>query len=88
MRTVSRDEIVERGLAAAARGEETHSPWIYSAKVKSGRNATRNVSRQYYNIPHLMGDLVTRHAVEGEAFHVYGIQRVMKSHLRSQREDI
>ena len=87
----SRDEIVSAGRVAKRISEESprqKGPWIYKAKVKSGNNSTRNVEREYCNIPHLNGELVAQYAVEGETINVYGVTRVMKSHLRSVREDI
>lgn len=85
---LSRDEIVERGLQAQSKGYDTHAPWIYYAKVKSGTRATRNVTGEYYSIPHLMGEMVMRHARDNESLNTYAITRVMRSHLRSSREDI
>ena len=85
---LSRDEIIERGVVAQKLAEEKHSPWVYYAKVKSGRRATRNVTGEYYNIRHLMGEMVIAHARENETLSVYAIARVMRSQLRSMREDI
>lgn len=87
----SRDQIVADGIMAAAISQESDKqkgPWIYKAKVKSGSRATRNIEAEYCNIPHLQGSLVESHACENETLNIYGIQRVMKSHLRSIREDI
>jgi hypothetical protein len=77
-------------MAAAISQQSTKQkgPWIYKAKVKSGTRATRNVESEYCNLPHLKGALVERHARENETLNIYGIQRVMKSHLRTVREDI
>jgi hypothetical protein len=87
----SRDHIVEAGIEAARVSESSENqkgPWIYHYKVKSGRQATRNIESQLCNIAHLKSEAIQEHAVEGESLSVYGIQRVMKSSLRSQREDI
>lgn len=84
---MSRDEVIEIGIAAKHKGEETHAPWIYYAKVKSGTRSTRNIVGQYYSIPHLMGEMVIKHAREDAHLSVYAITRVMRSHLRSTRED-
>jgi hypothetical protein len=85
---LSRDEVIDKGLIARERGELSHDPWIYYAKVKSGTRATRNVTGQYYSIPHLIGEMVMKHARENETLNVYAITRVMRSHLRLSREDI
>jgi hypothetical protein len=85
---LSRDEIVERGMTAQQRGAESHGPWIYQYKVKSGLRKTRNVEKMYYNIPHLMADAIVTHARDNERLSVYGMKRLMKSTLRSIREDI
>jgi hypothetical protein len=85
---LSRDEVIAKGLIAKNKGEETHAPWIYYAKVKSGTRSTRNVQGEYYSIPHLMGEQIMKHAREDEHLNVYAITRVMRSHLRSGREDI
>jgi len=87
----SRDEIVAAGQAARIESENSprqKGPWIYKAKCKSGNRSTKNVEREYTNIMHLNGELVAEYAREGEVFNVYAIQRIMKSHLRSGREDI
>jgi hypothetical protein len=90
MRTsrISRDELVERGINAAAAGMETHNPWIYSYKIKSGTRRTQSLEGQFANIQHLYADAIRRHARHNEAFSIYGIQRVMRAQLRSMEEDI
>lgn len=88
MNRLSRDEIIERGIEAAKKGAESHNPWIYYANAKVGRGRTHNVEGQYYSIRHMMGELVQKYAKENEVLHIYGISRVMKSQLRSQREDV
>jgi hypothetical protein len=88
---LDRDTIVANGLAAMELSQSSmyqKGPWIYKAKVKSGTRATRNVEMECSNIPHLKAEVVARHARESEPLNVYGISRVMKASLRSQREDI
>ena len=87
----SRDEIVAAGLTAELTSNNSprqKGPWIYKAKCKSGNRSTKNVEQEYTNIMHLKGELVEKYAREGEVFNVYAIQRIMKSQLRSGREDI
>ena len=87
----SRDEIVAFGLAAKEVSETSRrqkGPWIYKAKCKSGNRSTKNVEETYCNIPHLNGDLVAKHAREGEVFNIYAVTRIMKAHLRSGVEDV
>ena len=88
MSRLSRDELVERGIAAERRGRATHRAWIYKAKVKVGRRATLNIEHEYYNIPHMIAEIIMRYAIPQENIALYGIQRVMRSQLRSIREDI
>jgi hypothetical protein len=86
-----RDTIVSEGLDAMQRSQSSmyqKGPWIYKAKVKSGTRSTANIEMECANIPHLKSEVVARHARENEALNVYGISRVMKASLRSQREDI
>lgn len=85
---LSRDQIVERGEIAKQRGIETHSPWIYYAKVKSSNGKTRIAEKQCFNIPHLLGEIVKGHAKNKETLYVYGISRVMRTTMKSIREDI
>lgn len=91
---LSRDELITRGQLSAAFSEASYeagrrtNQWIYYAKVKTGRNATINVEREYWTIPHLIGDLVEQYAIDASAISIYAIKRVMKKQLRSQREDI
>ena len=90
MRT-DRDSIVTKGEQAHARSLSSHNqkgPWLYRAKVKSGTRSTRNIEGTFTSVPHLVGSAVVMHARDNETFNVYAITRVMKSHLRSQREDI
>jgi hypothetical protein len=82
----SRDQIVEAG--ELARTGATHRPWLYSYKVKSGRRKTANIERMHYNITDLKGHAIERHARNSEPLAVYAIVRVMRSYLRSNREDI
>lgn len=87
----SRDTVVEYGMRAKNKSElsaHQKGPWLYKAKVKSGRRATLNVEDQYTNILHLMGDMVVKHARDNEDISVYAIKRIMKANLRSIREDI
>jgi hypothetical protein len=90
----SRDELVEEGLdaansaeTAAALGKRT-APWVYYAKVKSGRRATQNIELSAWNLPHLIAVLIIGHARPSENFAVFGIRRVMKKQSSSIREDI
>lgn len=88
---LSRDELVARGIEArdisnACRRQK--GPWIYKAKIKSGRRATINTEVQACNIDHLNGMMVEEHARQNEVLNVYAISRVMKASLRSQKEDI
>ena len=86
----SRDQVVSDGAIAKAISESSlnqKGPWLYKAKVKSGNKATRNIEEEYCNIPHLNGELIVKYAVEGETLNVYAVQRLMKSHMRSIRED-
>jgi hypothetical protein len=88
---LSRDEIITRGEAATERSENNprrHGPWLYGAKTKSGTRETRNHEYQACSIPHLLGMLVARFAVPRETLNVYAISRVMKTNLRSFREDV
>ena len=86
-----RDSIVAAGRAAHERSQSSlrqKGPWLYKAKVKSGNNATHNIEDTFTSIPHLLGVVVEEHAIENETLNVYAINRVMKSHLRSLREDV
>ena len=86
-----RDSIVSEGIEAHRKSMRTRhpkGPWLYKAKCKSGTHGTRNIEDTFSNIPHLIGEMIIQHAVEGESFSVYGITRVMKSQMRSRREDI
>lgn len=88
---IDRDTIVARGIAAdrASRASNRQKgPWIYKAKVKSGTRSTVNVENTFTSIPHLNGEMILRHARQNETISVYGINRVMKSQIRSYREDI
>jgi len=83
----ARDHIVAAGDSVRKRPKH-NNPWIYFYKVKSGRKKTGNVEKMHYNMTDLKGDAVKRHANKQEDFAVYGIVRVMRSHMRSRREDI
>jgi hypothetical protein len=86
-----RDSIVAAGVRANRRSQESmyqKGPWLYTAKIKCGSRSTRNVEDTFTSIPHLMGTLVGRYAIENETLNIYAIKRVMKDHLRSLREDI
>lgn len=90
MRT-DRDTIVARGIAChrqSLRSKKQKGPWLYYAKVKSGTRATRSVEDTFTSIPHLMGQMVFDYAQEGEPLNVFGVSRVMKSQMHSNREDI
>lgn len=88
MKKISRDELVQRGEEARIKGEETHNPWIYYAKVKVGNRATRNITKECYSIRHLVGETIEELARAEEAISIYCISRVMKSQVKSTREDI
>ena len=81
---ISRDEIVERGMNQPS----THTPWIYTYKVKSGTRRTLVCEGQYKNIRHLYAAAIRRHARESEALSIYAISRVMRSTLRSMERDV
>lgn len=90
-RRMSRDELVQKGLDAKRASEASMNqkgPWIYKYRFMVGSRGVRNVESECCNIPHLYAEAIMDHAEEGSAFHVYSVQRVMKSHLRSRREDI
>ena len=84
-------EIIQQGDEAHQRSmgaRHQKGPWLYKAKVKSGVRATRNVEDTFTSIPHLMGEMVMRHAREDERFSVFAIARIMKAGLISHSEDI
>ena len=86
-----RDSIVAAGRAAHERSQSSmyqKGPWLYKTKIKSGNRATRNVEDTFTSIPHLVGTMVAEHAIENETLNIYATTRVMKSHLRSLREDV
>lgn len=83
----SRDKLVAIAKEIRRRPKHEH-PWIYSYKVKSGRRKTSNIEHMYYNMSDLKGHAVEKHAKKNENLAVYGIIRVMRSHLLSRREDI
>ena len=85
---LSRDELIERGEEFEQHGIDTHLPWIYQYKVKTGTRKTRNVEKMYYNIPHLMADAIVRWARNDETLNIYAIRRIMRAQLRSYREDV
>ena len=87
----SRDELVDVGLRArdiSNACEHQKGPWIYKAKIKVGNRATINSERECTNIPHLYAESLMDHAIDRQTINIYGISRVMKASLRSQREDI
>jgi hypothetical protein len=92
-RRTSRDEMVEKGVNAANRAEDSFlngkrtSQWLYKVKVRSGRGAVKNREFQAWNLTDLVGQIVLRDAVENEALGVTMIGRVMKKHVNSPRED-
>ena len=86
-----RDSIVREGRIAneqSVSSERQKGPWLYQSKIKSGTRTTRNVEDTFTSIKHMYGELVSRHAREGETFNIYGIKRCMKAQIRSYREDI
>lgn len=90
----SRDEMVEMGINAAERAEDSFlagrrkfGQWLYKVKVRSGRGTVKNREFQAWNITDLVGQIVLRDAVETEALGVTMIGRVMKKHVNSPRED-
>ena len=86
-----RDTIVARGMAAKRKSERSpdqKGPWLYRSKYKNGYSATRSVEIQATSIPHLYAEILMRHANDRQTINIYAINRVMKSGLRSQREDI
>ena len=86
-----RDSIVAEGIEAhrkSLRSQQQKGPWLYRAKVKAGNRPTRSIEDTFTSIPHLMGQMVFDHAQENETFSVYGVTRIMKGQLQSQREDI
>lgn len=91
MRRTDRDTIVAKGIAADRASNASmcqKGPWVYKSKVKSGRNSTVNVEDTFTSIPHLNGEMIQRHAREGETLNVYAVTRIMKATMRSYREDI
>lgn len=78
---IPRDEIVTRGLQS--RNMHMH-PWVYHAKVKSGRRKTENSEVTAYNQVDLFGHLVSRHARRGEDLFVYGVVRVSRFQRRAR----
>ena len=90
-RRMSRDELIQNGIDAKRSSEESmkqKGPWIYKYKCMVGNRGVRNIETECCNIPHLNAEAITKYAEEGNAFHVYSVQRVMKSNLRSRREDV
>ena len=86
-RWLSRDELVTRGMRAGEIGSQSHSPWIYKTVCKSGRKGSIAREYQAYNIPHLKALIIMDQAREDETLTAMMIGRIMKSHLRSRRED-
>lgn len=82
----TRDRIVEAG--ELARTGATHRPWVYGFRVKSGCRKTRVVEGTYYNRIDLFADAVRRFARDNEHFFIFGVTRVMRSALKSNREDL
>ena len=93
LKRLSRDELVEKGLRAAARAERSFRrgkrgrPWIYNSKVKSGVENTENSQYQAWNLPHLKAQIIIEHAKESEVLSAYAIKRVMKAQMKSVKED-
>ena len=83
----SRDRIVEAGEQVRKHPKHRH-PWIYFYKVKSGRNKTRNVESMHFNMIDLNGYAVERFAKNEQDFAIYGLARVLRSSMRSKREDV
>ena len=92
---LSRDEVVEKGMEAADVSEQAYaqrrsgrpSIYMYKVKLKSGRRATVNKEYQAWNIPHMKALAIIDCAEENEALSAVMIGRVMKSQMRSPRED-
>jgi len=93
-KSLSRDELVTRGFEAAAVAEESYNnrertgKWLYKIKLKSGRRAMVNAEYEAWNIPHLRGLAIIDNAREDEMLSASMIGRIMKSSIRSIREDV
>ena len=74
-RQIPRDEIVTRGIVA--RDNHSH-PWVYVAKVKSGRRKTVKVRTTAFNQTDMFGQFVARHGRRNEDLFVYNVVRVAK----------
>jgi hypothetical protein len=74
-----RDEIMTRGLESRRRHNH---PWMYSAKVKSGRKRTIQVVKEAYNQTDLFGQIVGEHAEPEQDLFVYHIVKIMKNQAR------
>ena len=86
-----RDTLVMEGQEAYERSQSSlhqKGPWLYRCIVKSSNRKSKRVEDTFANIPHLIGSMIVDHARENETISIYGISRVMKSQLRSYREDI
>lgn len=76
-----RDEIITRSIQS----REKHShPWVYIAKVKSGRRKTEDSRVQAYNQTDMFGQLVARHARRGEDLFVYNVVRIARFQRRAK----
>ena len=94
MARLSRDEVVEKGLAAAHEQEVKYEngirkvgPWLYKIKLRSGRRAGTNHEYQAWNIPHLRALILMDRVRNNETLNATIIQRVMKSQFSSRREN-
>jgi hypothetical protein len=82
-KSLPRDEIVARGIAAHNRG--VHQ-WQYLLKVKSGRSRTENVTKVACNMTDLFGQVVSEKARNGEDLFAFNVARIMKTQYRSRRD--
>ena len=76
---IPRDELVTRGEESR---ERHNQPWMYSAKVKSGRRRTQTVVKEAYNKEDLLGQVIVDFGNPDEDLFVYNVVKIMKYQSR------